>query len=729
DGQNYNAAGYDGQNYNDEGYDGQNYNAVGYDGQNYNAAGYDGQNYDAANYDAQGYDSSNYDGQDYGTGSYHAAEDENDYQQQGYEKEQYENEAYGSEAYADEGYGAENYTNEQYGTESYGQENYIEQQYTNGGYDQGQYADGNYGQNNFVDDGYGNLSYVDHSYSDNGYTEEFYVEQTYDENGNLIAPDLYSGSDYPQESYDYSQENFPDDNYAEPANAPKEYRNGLHLVENVPTPAANSSDMSQYNTINLQKVVAESMKELFPDDDDDVFAEDREKYNSAEDIGNITGSTRIFEGAANSNTAKKRLDKSALSDDHTSSMGTADSASENTHTGRVKIAQMVTGVLEAAPEPHTGAIRKVLVPGEDARLIKSDADLDALRDTTEQSVIDEHSRMEYNEENVYHEQSIMGMNETDETAKAQTTGPMKLDEVLIQWERMKQDNARKHQEEIKKRVLSQTGRIFVDFDNSIKSGILGELAREEEEARRNNQTSSTSKRDSSSKDGFLEADVTGDIPQQSASEDDFDVAYMTDHMPLTKEQESVAAGESEQRKPDVGANEHKEPDNTADKEAMASTEESSEGKASTNKTADQETLTENAANTSIEKAYDETAALAQQTCDLGVAGSKVTEYTQKIPVEDIDILNYRAGDSAATEEVRAETYSDAADQYTEDVHSAKIDQHVGSSEYAEEHYAEDNDMHAKEAGDYTKERGINEAVGGYVDDYTKELSINEAVGG
>ena len=69
-----------------------------------------------------------------------------------------------------------------------------------------------------------------------------------------------------------------------------------------------------------------------------------------------------------------------------------------TQTGR--IAQMVTGVSETAPEPHTGAIKKVYVPGQDARLIKSDADMNELRDITEKSVNDDQNWIESNEENV-----------------------------------------------------------------------------------------------------------------------------------------------------------------------------------------------------------------------------------------------------------------------------------------------------------------------------------------
>ena len=95
------------------------------------------------------------------------------------------------------------------------------------------------------------------------------MEQIYDENGNLINPDSDPGASYPQTQ--------------EPPLS-RQYRNGLHLVENKKAAAGESDDMSQYNTINLQKVVAESMKELFPDDDEDMFAEDREKYNSGEDI-------------------------------------------------------------------------------------------------------------------------------------------------------------------------------------------------------------------------------------------------------------------------------------------------------------------------------------------------------------------------------------------------------------------------------------------------------------
>ena len=582
DGQNYDAQAYAGQNYDEQAYDGQNYDAQAYAGQNYDAQayagqtdaaqGYDGQNYGADGYNgaenaAQGYEPQGYEAQDYsgqnydtqgyaGQGGYAQGYDTQSYEAQGYGDQNFDTQSYASADYAEGGYDPVSDPSAPYGngydqggyahdayTDGYGQENgpdgqyaaadYNGQDYAGEQYADGNYATGNYGNeaypgeqyapddytqqndpgaqytpSNFVDDGYGNLSYVDDAYQDNGFTSEFYVEQAYDENGNLIDPEMYS--DHAQEPYSDPQGgSVQDDPYAGQADPSREHRNGLHLVENTAPPAANAGDMSQYNTINLQKVVAESMKELFPDDNEDVFAEDREKYNSGADIGSDIGigDTRIFASVTGRGTAQKGQDAPVGS---------------QTQTGRVNIAQMVTGVSEKLPEPHTGAIKKVFIPGDDARSIKTDSDIEELRDTTERSVDDEHSRMEYNDENVYHEQSIMGMNDADEQAQSQTTGPMKLDEVLGKWERIKQDNAKKHQEEIKKRVLTQTGRIFADFDNSIRSGILGELEREEEEAQRPSRAGAARPGD-----GFLDGDVTSDIPQQPASENDFDVEYVS----------------------------------------------------------------------------------------------------------------------------------------------------------------------------------------------------------
>ena len=551
--ENFSVQDFAGSGYENAAYGQEAYTENGYDQTAYNQTPYDPNGYDQTAYAQDGYGQDEYHDNNYDPKEYHAEQyaGNNSYDQTAYSEEPYtDNQEYGQTAYSTEPYTGQGGSGQnEYGTEPYaytdnpyGQTQYGTEQYTENGYGQADYTNEHYPDNSFdpnqyVDDGYGNLSYNDGTYQENsaypdtpyqenGYTEAFYVEQIYDENGNLINLDSDPGASYPQTQ--------------EPPLS-RQYRNGLHLVENKKAAAGESDDMSQYNTINLQKVVAESMKELFPDDDEDVFAEDREKYNSGEDIKSITErNTRVFANIADAQAQRgRRAVQPAAEQDPDEAEGPYNYF---TQTGR--IAQMVTGVSETAPEPHTGAIKKVYVPGDDARLIKTDADMNELRDITEKSVSDEQSWIESNEENVYHEQSIMEMNGTDSASKKRATGPMKIDEVLVEWERMKLDNAKKHQEEIKQHVLTQTGKIFVNFDNSIKSGILGELEREEEEARRSSQADKALRKERAARKQFLEADVTGDIPQRTASDDDFDVEYVTEHS-----SRGTAAPQTQERAP------------------------------------------------------------------------------------------------------------------------------------------------------------------------------------
>ena len=59
------------------------------------------------------------------------------------------------------------------------------------------------------------------------------------------------------------------------------------------------------------------------------------------------------------------------------------------------------------------------------------------------------------------------------------TGQMNLEDVLSEWERRKKEIQEKRKEEVKQNVLRQTGKIFQNFDDAVKTGILGELAAEE----------------------------------------------------------------------------------------------------------------------------------------------------------------------------------------------------------------------------------------------------------
>ena len=360
---------------------------------------------------------------------------------------------YTEDNYAEEGeYPQDNYTAE----DSYGDGNYAEE----GEYPQDNYtAEDSYGDGNYAEEG----EYPQDNYTaEDGYGDGNYAEEGEYPQDNYTAEDSYADGNYAEES-GYTQEiytredNEAQDNYGSTGSVGSVYHD------------TGSIDMSQYNTINLQKVVAESMKELFPDDED-IFAEEKTEISQPESI----------------------IQEETEAETSVEEIREAEPENVPVHTSRV--AQMLTGVSEVQPEPNTGAISKVFVPGDDARAIKQDTDIETLRDTTEESVQEEHTRLEQNGENVYEEPPVLEQSVTEQPIPEQSepeqspdeeevfqpmTGQMNLDEVLVEWEKMKQEKAREQKEEVRKLVLQQTGKIFENFDNSIKSGILGELEEED----------------------------------------------------------------------------------------------------------------------------------------------------------------------------------------------------------------------------------------------------------
>ena len=63
----------------------------------------------------------------------------------------------------------------------------------------------------------------------------------------------------------------------------------------------------------------------------------------------------------------------------------------------------------------------------------------------------------------------------EEKIEKQITGQLSIEDIMAEWEKMKQENERKRMEDIRKRVHQQTDTLFADFDEATKSGLLEEL--------------------------------------------------------------------------------------------------------------------------------------------------------------------------------------------------------------------------------------------------------------
>ena len=62
-----------------------------------------------------------------------------------------------------------------------------------------------------------------------------------------------------------------------------------------------------------------------------------------------------------------------------------------------------------------------------------------------------------------------------EAIEKQITGQLSIDDIMSEWEQMKQDNEKKRMNEVRQRILQNTGNLFDDFDDDTKNGLLEQL--------------------------------------------------------------------------------------------------------------------------------------------------------------------------------------------------------------------------------------------------------------
>ncbi len=63
----------------------------------------------------------------------------------------------------------------------------------------------------------------------------------------------------------------------------------------------------------------------------------------------------------------------------------------------------------------------------------------------------------------------------DDLVEKQITGQMNITDIMAEWERMKRENEEKRREDVRNRVQQHTGNMFSDFDEATKTGLLEQL--------------------------------------------------------------------------------------------------------------------------------------------------------------------------------------------------------------------------------------------------------------
>ena len=256
-------------------------------------------------------------------------------------------------------------------------------------------------------------------------------------------------------------------------------------------------DVGQYNTINLQKALAESMKEVLPPE--------QPRTEAAFDETDVMETQEAFvEGIP-----MRRIDPDASElffEDKTGELAPVadmEAAQEVYPTPEAapeiqpapEVAREVFPVPEAAPEiqpapevarevyPVPEVAREIYPAPEVAREVYPETDKSAEQPQSDaDKVMQEMKRDWTNEQNgfdqilsqEYDGQIRLVVPETEHIEK-QITGQMSIADIMAEWERMKKENEKKRAEDVRRHVLEQTGNLFKDFEISSKSGLLEQL--------------------------------------------------------------------------------------------------------------------------------------------------------------------------------------------------------------------------------------------------------------
>ena len=268
-------------------------------------------------------------------------------------------------------------------------------------------------------------------------------------------------------------------------------------------------DLGQYNTINLQQALAESMKEILGDEEQNESEAESESEPST--MGAITESI-IAPLLQETDDIPQVSEKESVP---LQQPGTEMRPGSPIATEEVFFEEDVKDVLlEDTKEINVGDTKEIqpkkrviypsVTPVRPVVTKQSAAAVSSAASTQAQEIAMEASQMVMSETVVQPEQSIPAQgpslmkpavkpsgfeqmlsqeydgqislvvpNKTD--VEKQITGQMNINDIMAEWERMKRENEEKRREDVRKRVQQHTGNLFSEFDEATKTGLLEQL--------------------------------------------------------------------------------------------------------------------------------------------------------------------------------------------------------------------------------------------------------------
>ena len=263
-------------------------------------------------------------------------------------------------------------------------------------------------------------------------------------------------------------------------------------------------NVGQYNTINLQKALAESMKEVL-----DPSVKNEEIQQKKTQMGEVT--SQIMAPMLENERQEKEIfyeDKTGeIESSHFGENKTEEKEEEDiNNTPKEEDTVLVEKEKETPQQSKEEEAKELIAKQEEVAVAamaiiepkeEQQECLDATKEITsikeiinqpiqkqewvkaeEYKVTNVPSSMEEILSQDYDGQISMVV-PPQVSVEKQITGQMNIEEVLSEWEKMKKEHEQKRRQELTQKVLEQTGNMFTEFEEKVRDGVLEQLQKEE----------------------------------------------------------------------------------------------------------------------------------------------------------------------------------------------------------------------------------------------------------
>lgn len=247
-------------------------------------------------------------------------------------------------------------------------------------------------------------------------------------------------------------------------------------------------DMGEYNTINLQKELAKNLAKIM--EQEDMEATDATKALPIDSINDLAEQEAVLEEqpekAEKENLSKSSMDLAVTKEivsQVVKALGTEEQESiteedllnslSGQNEGEILPEEEITSEEAAKEEEPVEAISRAeeVTETEEAVRKEESAEENIEDNTTEKNI---EAEEEASPKPVVEELSAAEAAE-EEIVDEQITGQLSFEDIMAEWEETKKANEAKHLEEMRRKVLEQTGPMFKDFDEAAKASVQADL--------------------------------------------------------------------------------------------------------------------------------------------------------------------------------------------------------------------------------------------------------------